>query len=128
VYPGTERDEALRLLGKRVLDEWGKTLLGSAALAVMKIIGPVGSLKRMGRNFRTSDNFMEVEFVELGPGDCELRFSDVMGIPAYFLGVMEGGAVALKLDPRVTITPVAGTPGAVVRVRWDVGLPKQPTR
>ena len=117
-YPGMARDEALRRLGLRVFEEWAQTLLGSAALAVMKLIGPVGSLKRMGRNFRTSDNFTEVEFAELGPRDCELRFNDVLGIPAYFLGIMQGGAKALQLDPRVTIAPVEGSPGAVVRVRW----------
>jgi len=119
IYPELPRDEALRLLGQRLFDGWSQTLIGSAATLLMRAIGPTRTLERMSRNFRTGDNFTEVRFTELAPRDCQLEFNEVLGMPAYYAGILEAGARSIGVkDARITIEKSA-PPGAVLRVRWS---------
>lgn len=119
LFPDKSRDDALRIMGNKLFEGWSRTMLGAAATGWMRVVGPLSSLKRMGRNFRTGDNFTEVKFVERGKGDCEQHFNEVLGMPSYYAGILEAGARAIGAkNTRVDVidqTP----PGAVLRVQWD---------
>ncbi len=118
-FPTLVRDEGLRALGSRFIDGWQQTLLGKATAALLVIVGPTRALRRMTQNFRTGDNFTQVEFEERAKGDVELRFNYVIGGVAFVRGMLEAGG-ELTRAKNFLVTVVRETnPGAVFSVRFD---------
>lgn len=118
-YPDLPRDEALHAIGLNFFSGWQETLLGRAAAAMFRVIGPRRSLLRVERAFRTSNNFTEVKAEELGPTCIRLYINEVHGAANYFAGLMvAGGHLTGAANPRATVERLEG-PGAFIRVEWD---------
>jgi uncharacterized protein (TIGR02265 family) len=113
VSPDLSRDEALRRLGRRFIEGWRSTLLGGAAAGVMKVLGSRRALQRVGRAFRTGDNFTDsvVDFV--GPTEAVITVTG-QPFPAYVQGILEAGAAMVGVEGVVVIEDVKGE---VVKLR-----------
>ncbi len=112
--PGAPRDEALRDLGRAFVHAWQGTLIGGAMSVVLRTVGPARSLARLQRAFRTGDNFTVVTVTDLdAPPPWRLsrvHINDVLGRPAYYLGVLEQGAALVGAkNAQVTLEQVEGS-------------------
>jgi uncharacterized protein (TIGR02265 family) len=88
LFPGVPRDQALFELGGIFFNGFVETLIGKAAISVMKVLGPRRTLGRMTQNFRSSNNYMETRLEERSPSHAELWLSQCSGAPTYFQGVI----------------------------------------
>lgn len=118
LFPRMPRDEALRILGKRTIEGYSRSMLGKAAMGVFRLIGVARGLERLTRAMRNGDNYTETRFTILGPGNADVWFNQVNGQPAFTQGLMEAcmewvGAV----EPRAEILRTEGD-GCVYRLTW----------
>lgn len=117
IWPDAAVDERFRLLGLHFIQGWQRTLLGKAAATFLKIIGPHRTLSRLDHAFRTSDNYTRSSVTFVGPKEVLLTISDVDGLPAYWVGVLEGGLGLFGLDGVVTLE-AHPRPDALYRITW----------
>ncbi len=94
LYPHLDEHESLRKLGNDFFLGYTRTLIGTAMLALMRVIGTRRSLERMQRNFRTGNNYIDTRFTSNGKGRAQLWMKDVNGLPAYYAGMVEEGGRA----------------------------------
>jgi uncharacterized protein (TIGR02265 family) len=116
-WPNETRDEALRLLGLHFIRGWKNTAMGSAASALLRLVGPERTLTRLDRAFRTSDNFTHAVTTLLGANEALVSINEVQGYPTYWIGILQGGLEVLGRDGTVIIEKVE-PPGATLRVTW----------
>lgn len=119
LFPRVGEVEAVQQLGELFLDGYGETLVGRALIQLMKVIGPMRSLQRMQRNFRTGSNYIETRFTELAPTKAEIWLNDTSGIPSFWAGVMtSGGRLTNAESIRVRFT--SGADGSATYViEWQ---------
>ncbi len=115
--PGVPEPEAMRQLGLKFIRGWRTTAIGSAASAMLRVVGPTITLTRLDRAFRTSDNFTRAVTEFVGPTEALVTINEVHEWPTYFVGVLEGGLELLGRTGSVTIER-ATPPGATLRVTW----------
>lgn len=77
-------------VGRLFFGGYEKTLVGQALMTVLRVIGPRRTLERMTRNFRTANNFSEVEVESLAPNHHRVRFKHVTH-PGFYRGIMLSG-------------------------------------
>lgn len=116
-WPELTRDEALRKLGAQFIRGWQRTALGSAASALLTLLGPARTLTRLDRAIRTSDNFTRTETVLDGPNAATVKVSDVQGCPTYWVGVLEAGLEFLGREGAATLLRHE-PPAATYRLTW----------
>jgi uncharacterized protein (TIGR02265 family) len=114
VSPHLSRDEALRAMGRRFLEGWRSTLLGGATAQVMRVMGNRRALARLGRAFRTGDNFTESS-VEFTGATEALVTVDGLPFPTYVQGVLEAGASMVGVQDVVVV--IEEVKGEVVKLR-----------
>lgn len=94
-----------------------KTLMGSALLALLKVIGPRRMLERLTRNFRSANNFTVGTLTSLAPNHHRLHIN-FTARPGFYLGVIESGcqrAGAAGLSVAALETNAQGT---TYEVKW----------
>ncbi len=116
-WPDVGEAEALRLLGLHFIRGWKNTTMGSAASAVLRLIGPARTLTRLDRAFRTSDNFTHAVTELVGSNEALISINEVQGFPTYWIGIIQGGLEVLGREGTVVLHQVA-LPGATLRVTW----------
>ena len=95
-YPKLSEVEACREVGRLAVNRGMKsTLLGSAALKAMQMLGVRRSLKRIGSSFKHGNNYIEARVTELGPTSMDVQLGPLMGPPSYYEGVLEEGSKLL---------------------------------
>jgi uncharacterized protein (TIGR02265 family) len=117
VWPGVPRVEQLRLLGLEAIRGWSKGLLGSAACAMLRLIGPRRTLTRLDRAFSTTNNFNKATTELIGEKEALISVNDVQEMPSYWVGIFEAGLEILGLDGTVQVDSQQ-VPGATFRVKW----------
>lgn len=117
VFPELERDEGLRRIGRAFIEGWQRTLVGSAAAAMLKLVGPTRTLPRLTRAFRTSDNFSEATTELLSAKSARITINDVNGMPTMWLGTIEAGLAFLVSEGEVLIEN-RDPPGVTLLVTW----------
>lgn len=117
VFPGVPEDEALRRVGRRFIEGWSGTLLGSATAQLLKVMGPRRSVERIGRAFRTSDNFTEVDFESLSANTANVIIKHQV-LHTYALGILEAGVAMVAKGGHVTLQKVEGDV-ATYFVEWQ---------
>jgi uncharacterized protein (TIGR02265 family) len=118
-FPGQAEEEQQRLLGRAVMESWRNTLVGRAAETMARLVGPQRTLARMSHNLRSSDNFCETRLTPSGPHEAELWVSEVLGMPAYYQGIVERVLEAAGA-PRHEVQLVSRQGDACTyRVRWN---------
>lgn len=106
LYPSVPLEEAFYRVGQHVTSGLRATALGSATLAIVRLVGPKRTLGRVARTFRTTNNYMNVTLRELAPGSFELDLEPSNDYPSYMKAVLEdmlsiAGAEQLKVEVAV---------------------------
>lgn len=112
-------DEQARFVevGRLFFSGFQKTLIGSALMAMLKILGPRRTLERLTRNFRTANNFTEGTLETLAPNHHLVRIN-YTARPGFYLGLIESGCLhagARELSVTVLETKDLAT---VYEVKW----------
>jgi uncharacterized protein (TIGR02265 family) len=120
LYPEVATPEAWYQVGKHVALGVRDMTLGGAALAVIRLLGPERTMGRMARTFRSTNNYMTVNYRKVAPNHFELELSPSNEQPRYMEAVIEdllliSGAKHLKVvvashDPVKAI--------ALYRITW----------
>ena len=116
-WPDEPRIEQLRLLGLSAIRGWKTGLLGSAATAMIRLIGPQRALTRLDRAFSTTNNFNRAKTELIGAKEALVTVNDVQDMPSYWQGIFEAGVEILGLEGTVVLdhqTP----PEATFRITW----------
>ena len=90
LYPSSAVAERHEQLGRRVLDSFGQTIIGSVLLAMTRVAGPRRMLERTTRNMRQANNYTEITLEERGPKHVVLHFNRV-AFPDFYKGMMLRG-------------------------------------
>jgi uncharacterized protein (TIGR02265 family) len=116
-WPEVPEDEAMRLLGLHFIRGWQNTAMGSAMSVMLRLLGPVRTLTRLDRAFRTSDNFTRAVTEMVGENEALITINEVQGAPTYWIGILQGGLEVLGREGSVTLHE-AKLPSATLRVTW----------
>jgi uncharacterized protein (TIGR02265 family) len=122
-----------RYVGRAFILGYVETPLGIAVAAACKIIGVKRTMLRMGRNFSTANNYMEVEGRDVGPKEVQLRCSvkdgaysealndekGAVALSGYRQGVLEGVLAVLKVPGKVEVmSSNAAAHDFTFRITW----------
>lgn len=116
-WPQAEKAEQLRLLGLSAIRGWQTGLLGSAAAAMIRIIGPVRALSRLDRAFSTTNNFSRAKTELVSPKEALVTINDVQGMPTYWQGIFQAALELLALEGTVVVDHQV-PPEATFRLTW----------
>ena len=114
LFPDVQSDERHYRIGLIALRGFAQGAMGEAMFEHLKLMGPERSVQRMARNLRGAMNFVEVVSRPVGPGEFELDLNDVVGMPGFFRGLIEGGSQVAGRTTRVSIVRVE-PPGCTLR-------------
>jgi uncharacterized protein (TIGR02265 family) len=104
-------------VGRLFMKGYEKTFIGQALIAMLRVLGPKRTLQRMTRNFRTANNYTEVEVEPLGATHYRVRVTHVTR-PGLFVGLLEAGCTyAGAKNLSVTLISHADQV-AVYEVKW----------
>lgn len=117
LHPQLALEDGVALIGRGFLDGFGETMIGRAMLAMLRIIGPHNSLKRLTQEFRTGNNYSETRLTQCGERTYELWVNE-LHMPGWYIGVVSrglelAGARGSKVELQ-SQDPVGGT----FRVSW----------
>lgn len=116
-FPDAAPLERFRQVGRLFFSGYEKTLVGSALVAMLRLLGPRRTLERMTRNFRTANNYTEVTVEALGAAHHLVRVNYVVR-PGFYLGIIEAGCErAGAKDLSVTLVSQDGE-SPVYEVKW----------
>ncbi len=132
LLPDTPAAERNRLLGREYIRGFVQTALGFATVSMAKLMGTKRTMLRMGRNFRTSTNYIDTDAKELGDKEVEIHTriaagmeervpKNVSSIVQYRRGVLEQtleelGAKNAKVD---VLAHDLGNLSVSFRVSWE---------
>lgn len=99
-------DERYFEIGRLFMAGFEKTLMGSAMLAVLKLIGPRRALDRLTRSMRSANNFSEGTFESLAPNHHRITINFTIR-PGFYRGVLvasleRAGAKELSISTAAT--------------------------
>lgn len=109
--------ERFRAVGRAFLLGYVETPMGFAVATACKLLGMKRTMLRMGRNFSTASNYMEVEGREVSPKEVQLRcsvkdgaFSEALhdeqgatALAGYRQGVLEGVMEVLGVKGKIEV-------------------------
>lgn len=126
-------EERFRAVGRAFVQGYVETPMGFAVAAACKVIGVKRTMLRMGRNFATANNYMEVEGRDVGPKEVQLRcsvkdgaYSDALSdeagaraLSGYRQGFLEGVLTVLKVPGKIEVMSAdVGRHDFTFRVTW----------
>ncbi|GMU59838.1 MAG: hypothetical protein AMXMBFR34_16010 [Myxococcaceae bacterium] len=130
LVPGCPPEEQHRLLGREFIAGYRQTAIGLAIFTMSRAIGVKRSLLRMGRNLRTTGNYLGAEVSELAPKSVQVvtqvlpefrgRITphELSVMNGYRLGVFEGMLLQLGVDGDAALEGGRDQPDATFRVSW----------
>jgi uncharacterized protein (TIGR02265 family) len=99
MFPGVEPIEAQRRLGKLRMAVAAKRLKGRILFAVSRLLPPPKALEKFVTGLRAGATGLDTRCTVVGQDHLEVWFSDVFGVPGFFMGMLEAGA----RDASITI-------------------------
>lgn len=119
VWPELAVAEAHVRLGRTIIDGFKQTLLGKALAGMTRVLGPLRTLGRMRKNFRTGANYNETNLFEDGPSDVRFWINEPFIHPGYVQGLLQG-TLEISGARNATVEVISvDTEGTLYRVRWD---------
>ncbi|MBL8913555.1 MAG: DUF2378 family protein [Archangium sp.] len=113
------REDALRAMGRRLIENLQHTLLGKTFGPVMRLLGPERLLKRVPHNMKSANNFSTATAELVAPRTVVIEATDVGSAPELFAGTLEA-LMAWVGAPKSTVEFVTTTPPAArYTVRWE---------
>jgi uncharacterized protein (TIGR02265 family) len=116
-WPDEPELEQLRMLGLTAIRGWSTGLLGSAASAMIRLVGPRRALGRLDRAFSTTNNFSRAKTEFVNEHEALVTINDVQGMPSYWVGILEAGMELLGVTGTVVVD-AQRPPEATLRVNW----------
>jgi uncharacterized protein (TIGR02265 family) len=117
LYGRLPEAEGYRRFGEDVTGGYFQTLMGSALAGMVRLLGPVRTLKRATQSFRSANNFTETQVKELGPNHWELWMNHVdhndFNVGIVKKALETAGAKSVEME----IIPGAGD-AATFKIRW----------
>lgn len=90
-FPSRPLPDAMFQMGELLIDGYRGTVMGTAVLAMIRVLGPKKTLKRTAQNFRSGNNYTEATLTELTPTCFELWMNEVGPFPSFTAGIMVAG-------------------------------------
>lgn len=118
-YPGRERRDALRDMGREMVRTYFDTLVGRVVGMALKMAGPERAMKRVGLSFSSVVSPVDIQTERVGPADWRVRFRGYPFPAEAAAGTCEGALLqAGATAPRVEVERREGTDGFDLRIRW----------
>jgi uncharacterized protein (TIGR02265 family) len=109
LYSDVPEERAWFELGERLVASLRETVMGSATLKVLKLLGPQRALGRMSQTFRHANNYNQARLEEVGPRHVRLWVNEVGLSPHFIAGTVVGTLKAAGAEsPRVEISEFNG--------------------
>ncbi|RKG76280.1 DUF2378 family protein [Corallococcus terminator] len=116
--PTSPLEDGAEVVGRRFLEGYGATLIGSALLAGVRLLGPHRMLERMTRNLRTGTNYLEARLEQTGPTRYVLTCRPVV-VAGFYRGLFAAGLeMSGAKSPSVVLMRSAGD-AAVYDLTWQ---------
>jgi uncharacterized protein (TIGR02265 family) len=117
-YPYFPPEQGLRLLGRRFVEGFRKTLTGKLQVAVMPMLSPATVMQRLPRTWATTQPNMRVRSEELAPGHWQFTLEDEGIVPDFVAGMLDAILAMMSVsEPDVRVHERAPA-RCVVDVRW----------
>ncbi|MBL8914994.1 MAG: DUF2378 family protein [Archangium sp.] len=117
LHPALPLEEGVAVLGRGFLDGFGETMIGRAMLAMLRIIGPHNSLKRLTQEFRTGNNYSETRLVQRGERSYDLWVNELR-MPGWYVGVVSRGLELAGARGSTVQLQSRDAVGGTFRVEW----------
>lgn len=91
VYPNEDLAAAYKKLGERTIEGYFDTFIGKALKGVVKLIGPKRALMRTRQNFRSGNNYTDVQITEVNPTTFDLTMNEAGEIRWLTWGILDAG-------------------------------------
>lgn len=109
LFPNESATEAEYLVGREALGHYAQTLMGGAMFSVLRVIGPARAIHRVGRAFRTSNNYSVCEARALAENAYVLTMNEV-DTPFLYRGTIESTLVEIGASQcRVRVLAMTDT-------------------
>ncbi|MBL8918459.1 MAG: DUF2378 family protein [Myxococcaceae bacterium] len=130
LFPDQATDEQLRRVGREFMAGYKATTVGFATLTMARVIGLKRTFLRMGRNLRTTGNYLDVDTEDVGPTEVVVKTrvrhefrsaispAQLAVINGYRIGVFEGTFEAFATQGEVTLDGPTDRPEVAFRLRW----------
>lgn len=118
LYPHDPVDQALRTLGRLMIEGYSRSVIGRAVAGVFIVVGVRRAMERVTRAFRHGDNYTVTKFTPVSEGVADLWFNQVNGQPTFTQGALEAALAWVGgKDGRVDIVRTDGDE-CLYRLRW----------
>lgn len=108
-----------RELGRRLVDGYFDTFLGSALSKLLALIGPSRGLSRIDRSYRSIANHLVATGTDLGGNRARIEFDHIAGLGDLLVGTLETTGRLLGKSSQVTVESDDGK-RLVAVVSWTV--------
>ncbi len=117
-FPRLPEFERYSQLGRLFMHGYARTSVGGALLSLLRVVGPERAVQRMTRNFRTANDFTDVEVLLLPPNGALLRFTHVER-PGFVHGLLTAAMEAAEA-PNLSVQFLSNEGAAATfEVRWS---------
>jgi uncharacterized protein (TIGR02265 family) len=118
LFADDSAEQGFQKIGMRLVAGYFETLIGKPLLVLLRLMGLRRTLGRMSQNFRTSNNYIESELVELGTNHFLLWMNEVGPVRYTVTGVLaQGLSITSRAHVSVQIAQ-ANEVGTVYEIRW----------
>lgn len=119
LYPALPVEEAYTEVGRQVVAGYFETLIGRALAAMVRVLGPERTLRRLERNMRGANNYTKSSLTEVTPRRFVVTVNEP-GLTRYVVrGILLGGlTLAGAQGLKVEVTRVDGDT-STYEVTWS---------
>lgn len=122
VFPELSTAQAFRRLGELQVEGFQQSVVGAATLRLMRLFNRRQLVERVGKSWRSANNFVTVEVAAEGADAYTLRVNDVGRHPEMYQGIMEAVLRACGRAGTIGVRESRGR-GCLYEVRFgEAGL------
>ncbi|MFP2928777.1 DUF2378 family protein [Pyxidicoccus sp. 3LG] len=119
LYPGRERNAALREMGREMVRAYFDTLVGKVVGMALKVAGPERAMRRVGLSFSSVVHPVDIVVERLAQTDWRVRFRSYPFAPDAAAGTCEGALLqAGAPKPQVEVERHESPEAFDLRIRW----------
>jgi uncharacterized protein (TIGR02265 family) len=119
LYPGRPMDDASYEVGRTLITNYERNVIGKALFAVIRAVGPMRFLKRLPEYYKLNNNYAEVKVEPVGTAGYLLEHNEVGALPHFMRGSMQGAGELLGLKGHAVELVEYDGHRAKFRVTWN---------
>ena len=116
-FPALPRAEGQHRLGQLFMEGYFRTLQGKLAGATLPMLGPAMVVKKLRQAWSASQPDIQMESVELGPGEWRVTLGQEGIVAEFCAGFIESILQRTRVQPEAKVLEVSPT-GCILSVRW----------